>query len=228
MTLSEKILDSFGNPAIVEKVPGAILETLAMVGASTVFTALIGLSLGLLLYTISNVGIRPAPRLYSVISFFVNIVRSVPFIILIIALLPLTRLIANTTLGWRAAIIPLSIGAIPFFARLVETAAREVDPGKIEAALMFGASRMRVAGGVIVREALPSLIAGLTTTVIALVSYSAIGGAFGAGGLGFIAVSYGYQRFETGVMIIAVGVIVVLVQIVQSLGDFFARMTDHR
>lgn len=216
------------NPVLTQAVPEATLETIQMVGLSALVTAAVGLPLGLLLRSVAPNGLRPFAMVRGPLGLVVNIGRSLPFIILAIALLPLTRALVGTTLGWRAAVVPLSIGAIPFFARLVETAVREVDPGKVEAAQVMGSSRGRVLVQVLLREALPSIVAGFTATVIALVAYSAMAGAIGGGGLGFLAISYGYQRFDTTVMVVCVAVIVLLVQAVQVVGDAVARRLDHR
>lgn len=223
------MLDGFlDNPVLTEAVPEATLETLQMVGLSALITAVVGLPLGLLLRTVAPNGLRPLTVVRGPLGLLVNLGRSLPFIILAIALLPFTRAVVGTSLGWQAAVVPLSIGAIPFFARLVETAVREVDPGKIEAAQVMGSSRGRVLVQVLLREALPSIVAGFTATVIALVAYSAMAGAIGGGGLGFLAISYGYQRFDTTVMVVCVVVIVVIVQAVQVVGDVVARRLDHR
>ncbi|GGB99535.1 methionine ABC transporter permease [Cellulomonas carbonis] len=216
------------DPVITQRVPEATLETLQMVGSSAALTFLLGLPLGLLLHTTSPGGLAPRRALNGVLGVVVNVGRSLPFIILAIAVLPFTRAVVGTTLGWEAAVVPLTLGAVPFFARLVETAVREVDPGKVEAARVMGSTRRTVVTQVLVREALPSLVSGATVTVIALVAYSAMAGAIGAGGLGFLAISYGYQRFETSVMVVCVVLIVVLVQLVQVVGDAVARRLDHR
>ncbi len=223
--LSSGFLD---DPVITQAVPEATLETLQMVGLSAVVTALVGLPLGLLLRAVAPQGLRPLTLVRGPLGLVVNIGRSLPFIILAIALLPFTRAVVGTSLGWQAAVVPLSIGAIPFFARLVETAVREVDPGKVEAAQVMGSSRRRILVQVLLREALPSIVAGFTATVIALVAYSAMAGAIGGGGLGFLAISYGYQRFDTTVMVVCVVVIVLIVQAVQVVGDAVARRLDHR
>lgn len=216
------------NPVLTQAVPEATLETLQMVGLSALVTAVVGLPLGLLLHAVAPAGLRPLRLVRGPLGLLVNIGRSLPFIILAIALLPFTRALVGTSLGWQAAVVPLSIGAIPFFARLVESAVREVDPGKVEAAQVMGSSRGRVLAQVLLREALPSIVAGFTATVIALVAYSAMAGAIGGGGLGFLAISYGYQRFDTTVMVVCVVVIVLIVQAVQVVGDVVARRLDHR
>ena len=216
------------DPVLTEKVPQATLETLQMVGVSAVLTAVLGLPLGLLLHATSPGGLTPRPAVASALGVVVNIGRSLPFIILAIALIPLTRALVGTSLGWEAAVVPLTLGAVPFYARLVETAVREVDPGKVEAARVMGSTRRKILGAVLVPEALPGLVSGMTVTVIALIAYSAMAGAIGAGGLGFLAISYGYQRFNTPVMVVCIVLIVVLVQVVQVLGDQVARRFDHR
>ncbi|WP_230976463.1 MULTISPECIES: methionine ABC transporter permease [Georgenia] len=220
--------DALANRVITEQLPEATLQTLYMTGLSTVITILLGLPLGLALVVTAPGGLRPAPALNTVLSVVVNVGRSIPFIILMVAILPLTRLLTGTTYGWRSAVVPLAVAAIPFFARLVENAVREVAPGKVEAAQMVGASRLGIVGGVLVREALPALVGGVTVTVITLISYSAMAGALGAEGLGALAVNHGYQRFQTDVMVVTVVVIIVLVQLIQMLGDRVVRLVDHR
>lgn len=229
MNISQWLNDTFENWDVIERrLPEATFETLGMVGWSTLITALLGLPLGLVLYATSVDGVLPRKVTYSVLSLIVNIGRSIPFIILMIAVIPFTRLVVGTTLGWQAAVVPLSLGAIPFYARLVEAAVRDVSGGKTEAAQMVGASRWRVSGPLMFREALPALISALTVTVIALVSYSAMAGAVGGGGLGALAIRYGYNRYQYDVMIITVIVIVIVVQLVQLLGDYITRRLDHR
>ncbi|SEG15450.1 D-methionine transport system permease protein [Thermomonospora echinospora] len=206
----------------------ATLETLQMTLWSAVLTAVGGLLLGVLLVLTERGGLLPVPPLNKVLGAVVNVGRSLPFIILMVAILPMTRAIVGTTIGTTAAIVPLTVAAVPFYARLVETSLREVDPGVIAAARAMGASRRQIVGKVLLREARPGLVAGLTITVIALVGYSAMAGAIGGGGLGDLAVRYGYQRFETGVMVATVVLLVGLVQLVQTLGDLVARRLTHR
>ncbi len=202
----------------------ATIETLQMIGASGLFTLLIGLPLGIMLFMTSRSTSLVLKGVYSVISVIVNILRSVPFIILIVALLPLTDLLVGTTIGVLGTIPPLVIAAAPFFARLVETALREVDRGVIEAAYAMGASTGQVIGRVLLREAMPGLLAGLTVTVVALVSNTAMAGMIGAGGLGTLAINYGYYRYDMGVMLVAVVLMVIIVQALQMLGD---RLVIH-
>ncbi|MEU4405950.1 methionine ABC transporter permease [Streptosporangium sp. NPDC023963] len=198
-------------------------QTVQMVLWSTLFTVILGLPLGVALVATDRGGLFPSPALNRVLGLVVNIGRSLPFIVLMIAILPLTRLIVGTTIGTIASVVPLTLGAAPFFARLVETALREVGRDKVQAAQAMGAGRVTIVGKVLLPEAMPGLVAGLTVTVVALISYSAMAGAIGGGGLGDLAIRYGYQRFETTLMIVTVVVLVAVVQIVQTLGDTVAR-----
>ncbi|MEV8634511.1 methionine ABC transporter permease [Streptosporangium sp. NPDC051023] len=198
-------------------------QTAQMVVWSTLFTVLLGLPLGVALVVTDRGGLFPSLALNRLLALVVNIGRSLPFIILMIAVIPLTRLIVGTTIGTVATIVPLTLGAAPFFARLVETALREVGADKVQAAHAMGASRTTIVGKVLLPEAMPGLVAGLTVTVVALISYSAMAGAIGGGGLGDLAIRYGYQRFETTLMVITVVVLIVIVQLVQTLGDTVAR-----
>ncbi|MET9067691.1 methionine ABC transporter permease [Streptosporangium sandarakinum] len=203
-------------------------QTAEMVAWSTLFTVLIGLPLGVALVVTDRGGLLPSTPLNRVLGLVVNIGRSLPFIILMIAVIPLTRMIVGTTIGTTASVVPLTLGAAPFFARLVETALREVGDDKVQAAQAMGASRTTIIGKVLLPEAMPGLVAGLTVTVVALISYSAMAGAIGGGGLGDLAIRYGYQRFETPLMIVTVVVLIVIVQLGQMLGDFVARRLARR
>jgi len=216
------------NRVITEKLPEATLETLQMVGLSALITAVVGLPLGLLLRSLAADGLLPNRPLSAVLGFVVNVLRSLPFIILAVAVIPLTRAIVGTSLGWEAAVVPLSIGTIPFFARLVETAVRDVAPGKVEAARVMGSTTPKILRSVLVREALPAIVSGFTVTVIALIGFSAMVGAIGGGGLGFLAITYGFQRFDPVVLYTSVVVIIILVTVVQLVGDAVARRLDHR
>jgi D-methionine transport system permease protein len=206
----------------------ALGETLQMVGISAVVAVLLGIPLGVLLVSTDRGGLLQNSPVNKVLGLIVNIGRSLPFIILMIAIIPFTKLLAGTSIGASAAVVPLSVGAIPFLARLVETSVREVDGGLVEAAQAMGASTWTIVRKVLVPESLPSIVSGITTTVVTLIGYSAMAGAIGAGGLGDLAISYGYNRFETGVMITTVVVIVVVVQVIQMLGDLVSRRLDHR
>ncbi|AGZ42358.1 ABC transporter permease [Actinoplanes friuliensis DSM 7358] len=199
-----------------------------MVGVSTLLTAVGGLLLGILLVLTDRGGLLSAPPVNALLGLIVNVGRSLPFIILLVAVIPFTRAVVGTTIGTTAAIVPLTIGAIPFYARIVETALREVPPDVVSAAVAMGASRRQIIGKVLLREARPGLVAGLTITVIALVGYSAMAGVVGGGGLGDLAIRYGYQRFETDVMIATVVVLIVFVQLIQTLGDVLVRRLSHR
>ncbi|MDR2710454.1 MAG: ABC transporter permease [Burkholderiales bacterium] len=206
----------------------ATLDTLLMLGASLIFTLAIGLPLGILLFLTGKNQILERPRFYAALSFIVNVLRSVPFIILIIVLIPFTLLLIGTSLGVAGAIPPLVIGAAPFFARLVETALREVDHGIIEAVLSMGASTRQLVVRALLPEALPGIIAGATVTAIALIGYTAMSGVLGGGGLGDLAVRYGYQRFQDNVMIVTVALLIVMVQILQMVGDRLVLHFSHK
>lgn len=216
------------NPVIRENVPGATIDTLAMTGVAGLITAVLGVLVGVVLHGTSPGGIFPRSGVNAVVGGIVNLGRSMPFLILMIALIPFTRFVVGTSVGWQAACVPLTIGAVPFYARLVETSLREVAPGKVEAALMMGATRWEVIRKVLLPEALPGLVAGLTTTIIALIGYTAMAGAAGAGGLGDVAIIYGYNRFEPDVMTVCVILLVIIVTVVQVVGDLVARRLDHR
>lgn len=216
------------NRVLQQKLPGATLETLQMVGVSALVVLVLGLPLGLLLRSLASDGLLPNRVASGVVGVVVNVLRALPFIILAVAVIPLTRALVGTSLGWEAAVVPLSIGTVPFFARLVETAVRDVSPGKVEAARVMGSSTPKILGAVLVREALPAIVSGFTVTVIALIGYSAMVGAIGAGGLGFLAITYGFQRFDPVVLYTSVVVIVALVTVVQVVGDAVARRLDHR
>ncbi|MBP5329714.1 MAG: ABC transporter permease [Spirochaetaceae bacterium] len=204
---------------IVTLVGSATLQTLAIVFSSTLFSLILGFPLGILLCVTDPVsGIMPKPVLNQVLSRIVNILRSFPFIILMILLFPLSRIIVGTSIGTTATIVPLSIAAAPFVARIIETSLKEVDPGVIQAAKAMGSTNMQIIIKVLVPEAMPSLVSGITLTIINLIGYSAMAGAIGGGGLGDLAIRYGYQRFRTDIMIAAVVVILVLVEVIQFIG----------
>lgn len=197
----------------------ASLDTLNMLGGSLLFTVLLGLPLGVLLFLCGPRQLFEQKALYGLLSLLVNVLRSVPFVILLILMIPLTVLITGTSLGMAGAIPPLVVGATPFFARLVETALREVDRGIIEATQAMGASTLQIIFRALLPEALPGLIAAATVTAITLVSYTAMSGLIGGGGLGDLAVRYGYQRYQPDVMAVTVILLLILVQILQSTGD---------
>ncbi|MFB7286130.1 methionine ABC transporter permease [Actinacidiphila glaucinigra] len=206
----------------------ACWETLIMVGWSTLIAVAGGLPLGVLLVLTDRGGLLRNATVNKAVGVVVNLGRSLPFLILMISVLPFTRWVIGTTIGAEAMVVPLSIGAIPFLARLVETAVREVDGGLVEAVQAMGGSTWTVVRKALLPESLPSLIAGLTTTVIALIGYSAMAGTIGGGGLGDLAIRYGYQRFETSLMLVTIGVLIVIVTAVQLAGDLAARGASHR
>jgi len=203
-------------------------QTLYMVVLATVFSVLLGLPTGILLLVSRRHGLLAMPRVYWLLSTFVNIGRSLPFVVLLIALIPLTRLIVGTTLGSTAAVVPITLGAFPFFARIVETALDEVDKGRIEAIVAMGGTQWHVITKVLLPEALPALLAGVTLTVVMLIGFSSMAGVIGGGGLGDVAIRYGYQRFNQPVMIGTVVILIVLVQWVQWLGDRLVNALAHR
>ena len=197
----------------------ATVQTMIMVFLSTLFSVVLGLPLGVLLcITAPETGICPRPILNQVLTRIVNVLRSFPFIILMILLFPLSRVLIGTSIGTKATIVPLSIAAAPFVARVIETALKEVDPGVVQAARSMGSTLMQIVTKVLLPEAMPSLIDGITLTIINLIGYSAMAGAIGGGGLGDLAIRYGYQRFRTEVMVAAVIVILVLVEVIQFTG----------
>ena len=207
----------------------ATLETLYMVFLSTLFTICFGLPLGIVLVVTSSGHILERQTLNKGLSVVVNVTRSLPFIILMIFIIPFTRLIAGTSIGTNAAIVPLVIAAIPFFARIVESALHEVDGGVIEAAIAMGASPFDIIVRVLIPEALPSLILGTTITIINLLGYSAMAGTIGGGGIGDLAIRYGYHRFQTDVMFMTIIVLVILVQGIQVTGNLVAQnVLKHR
>lgn len=197
----------------------AALDTLAMLGGSLLFTLVLGLPLGIVLFLTGPRQLLAQPLLYGALSFVVNVLRSVPFVILLIVMIPFTVLLVGTSLGVGGAIPPLVVGATPFFARLVETALREVDRGIIEASQAMGATTRQIVLGALLPEALPGLLAAMTVTAITLVSYAAMSGVIGGGGLGDLAIRFGYQRFQTDVMVVTVVLLLILVQVLQMIGD---------
>ncbi|WP_354682891.1 methionine ABC transporter permease [Cupriavidus necator] len=203
-------------------------ETLLMVAISGVVGALLGVPLGVLLHLTNRGGVLSHPLFNRTIGVVVNAVRSVPFIILLVVVIPFTRFIVGSSIGTTAAIVPLTIAAIPFIARLVESALREVDKGLVEAAQSMGATTGQIVWKVLLPEAMPGIVAGLTITFVSLVGYSAMAGAIGGGGLGDLGIRYGYQRYITEVMVAVVVILIVFVQAVQSFGDWLVRRISHR
>jgi D-methionine transport system permease protein len=203
-------------------------QTFLMVFFSSLFTLLLGIPLAVILATTAPGGIYESAQLNRVLGSVVNSVRSIPFIILLVAILPLTRLLTGTTIGVWAAIVPLSFAGIPFYARIAEVSLRDVDHGLVEAVQSMGAKRWFIILNVLLPEALPGILAGFTFTVVALLASSAVAGAVGAGGLGDVAIRYGYQRFDTGVTLFVVVMLIVLVSIIQKSGDLIARKLNRK
>jgi D-methionine transport system permease protein len=203
-------------------------QTLTMTFVAGAISFVLGLPLGLVLVGTAPGGIWENLWVNKILGAVVNAVRSLPFIILLVALIPLTRLIVGTSIGTMAAIVPLAISAIPYFGRVAEVALREVDRGLIDAVKAMGGSRWTIVREVLVPEALPSLVSGFTVTLVLLIGASAMAGAVGAGGLGDLAIRYGYQRFQTEVMIAVIVVLIALVSLIQAIGDRVARYFDHR
>ncbi|WP_211866366.1 methionine ABC transporter permease [Neoroseomonas terrae] len=219
---------SWLTPAMQDLLLEALWQTALMVGASAAIAVVIGLPIALLLYATGPDGLRPAPWINRPVGLLVNAARSTPFIILMVAIIPFTRLVAGTSIGTTAAIVPLAMAATAFLARLFENALREVDKGVIEAARAMGASRLQILLKVLVPEALPSLIAATTVALVSLVGFSAMAGAVGGGGLGDLGIRFGYQRFMPEVMATVVLILIFLVQGLQSFGDWLVRRTSHR
>lgn len=215
------------NDETVDLIWTATVETLRMVGFAMAITIPLGLLLGVLLLLTARGAPLQQPVVNRLLGLIVDVGRSVPFIILLVALIPFTRAVVGTTIGTTAAIVPLTVATIPFFARIVEVSLREVPRGLIEAAQSAGASDRQVVAKVLVPEALPSLVSGATITTIGVLGYSAMAGAVGGGGLGDVAIRYGYQRYETDVTIATVVVLVVLVQLIQLTGDLLSRRLSH-
>lgn len=215
------------QPAI-DRYLQAFLETLLMVGTSALIAISVGMALALILTITASDNLYPRPKLNKALSILVNIFRAIPFIILLVALLPVTRYLVGTTLGTWAAVVPLSANLIPFFARIAQVSLNEVDRGLIEAARAMGCKRSHIVRHVLLPEALPGIIGGMTVSVIAMINASAMAGAVGAGGLGDMAIRYGYERYETRVMFEVIVILVALVSIVQFAGEALARRADHK
>lgn len=203
-------------------------ETILMTGMSSLISLVIGLPLAIIMIMTERGGLAQNITINAILGAFINGFRSVPFIILLVALIPITRMIVGTSIGTWASIVPLSIAAIPYYARIAEVSLREVDNGLVEAARSMGANRWTIIRDVLVPEALPGIVAGFTVTIITLIGASAMAGAIGAGGLGDLAIRYGYQRFETNVMIAVVAILVVLVCGIQLIGDRITARVDKR
>lgn len=205
-----------------------LVDTLLMLFISTAFAYLFGLVIGVVLYVTSPTGLRPAPVFNAVLGWIVNMTRSIPFIILLVAMMPATRALVHTTIGVMGVTPPLVVSAAPFVARMIEQSLAEVPRDAIEAAESCGASIPRVIVSALLPEALPSIVRGISITLISVLGYTAIAGAVGAGGLGDIAIRYGYYRYEDEVMVVTIVLLVILVQVIQSTCDFIASHIDHR
>ena len=201
----------------------AFNETVFMTFYSTIFSVILGFILAVILTISAEDGLRPNKIIYKVLDVIINILRSFPFIILMVFIIPLTRAIVGTSIGKEAAIVPLTFAAAPFVARIIESSLREVDKGVIEAAKSFGASDFQIIFKVMLKEAVPSIVSGLTLTIISIIGYSAMAGTVGGGGLGYLAVSYGYQRFQKDVMIVTVIILIIIVQALQMLGNYLYK-----
>ncbi|MFN7097086.1 MAG: methionine ABC transporter permease [Gammaproteobacteria bacterium] len=215
------------SPELWSALGVSIIQTLIMVGLATVFGLVLGLPLGVIIFLCRPGSLINCQWLYRILAFIVNMVRSIPFIILLILLVPLTRLLIGTSIGTAAAIVPLAIGAAPFIARIIDNALQEVPYGLIEAGIAMGMNRLQIVTRVLLPEALPAIINGVTLTVVALVGYSAMAGAVGGGGLGDLAIQYGYNMFNTTLMLITVVVLILMVQGLQWGGEYLARRTQR-
>lgn len=216
------------SPQMIDRLWRAFFDTVQMVGVSALIAAALGVPLAVLLVLSQPGGLVAAPRLHRVLGAVVNGFRATPFIVLLVALIPVTRFLTGTTIGVWAAIVPLSVSATPFFARIAEVSLREVDRGLIEAAQAMGCRRRDIVRHVLIPEALPGLIGGFTVTVVTMIGASAMAGAVGAGGLGDVAMRYGYQRFDTTVMAAVIAVLIALVCTVQFAGDLAVRRVKAR
>ena len=197
----------------------ALWETIYMVALSTLFSGIFGFGIAIVMILTGSKGLRPNKAVYTFLDVAVNLLRSFPFIILMIAIIPLTRLIAGTSIGCTASIVPLTIAATPFVARIMEGSLLEVDPGVIEAARSFGASEKQIVFGVMIKEAMPAIVLNWAVVAINLLGYSAMAGVVGGGGLGDLAIKYGYNRFQTDVMVYSVAILIAIVQVIQTVGN---------
>ncbi len=216
------------SPVITNLLFKSLAETLYMLSVSAIIAAIIGIPLGILLVVTEKNGILVCPVLNKPLAFAINMVRSIPFIILMVAIIPFTRMVAGTSIGTTAAIVPLTIAAIPYTARMVETSIREIPFGLIEAAESMGASPYQIIKKVLIPEALPSIIENMTVVIVSLIGSSAMAGTIGGGGLGGLAIRYGYQRFQADVMIATIIVLIIIVQLIQFIGSTWSRKTDKR
>ena len=216
------------SPQIMELIQNGIGETLCMVLISTVLSYMIGIPLGIILVVTDKEGIHPIPMLQKILGVAINLLRSVPFLILLIMMIPLTRKLVGTSLGWKAVVPPLVASAAPYIARMVESSFKEIDAGVIEAAKSIGATTFQIIWKVLLPESKPSLLVGAAISTTTILGYSAIAGAVGGGGLGGIAINYGYYRYESDMMFLTVAILVIIVQIIQEIGMKLARVSDKR
>lgn len=205
---------------MVENVSKALIETLAMVFFTTIFSVIIGFVVAIILTVTAKGSLKENRVIYKSLDVVINILRGFPFIILMVFIIPLTKALVGTSIGIPGAIVPLTIGTVPFVARVIESALREVDPGVIEAAKSFGATNSQIIFKVMIKEATPSIISGITLIIISVIGFTAMAGVIGAGGLGSLAITYGYQRFNPSYMVTTVVILIIIVQILQSLGNY--------
>lgn len=214
--------------ALIEMIFSAAWETLQMVAVAGLLTLLFGLPIALLLIVTGRGGVCEAPRLHRVVGWTVNAFRSTPFIILLVALIPVTRLLVGTSIGLWAAVVPITVAATPYFARIAEVGLREIDPGLIEAAEAMGARNWQIVWHVLLPEGLPAIIGGFTVTLVSVMGMSAMAGVVGGGGLGDLAIRYGYQRFDTTVMVSVIVILIAMVSIIQYAGNRLSSALNHR
>lgn len=216
------------SPEIFSLLFESLGETLYMVAVSMICASILGIPLGILLVVTEKGEILACPAINKPLAFIINMIRSIPFIILMVAIIPFTRFLVHTSIGTTAAIVPLTIAAIPYIARMVETSIREIPSGLIEAAESMGATPMQIIRKVLLPEALPSILESLTVVIVSLVGASAMAGTIGGGGLGDLAIRYGYQRFQADVMIATIIILVIVVQLIQFIGNYLSRKADKR
>ncbi len=216
------------SPMMIDLLLKSLAETLYMLSVSAIIAAVIGIPLGILLVVTEKNNILSCPMINKPLAFVINMIRSIPFIILMVAIIPLTRIIAGTSIGTTAAIVPLTLAAIPYTARMVETSIREIPSGLIEAAESMGASPLQIIYKVLIPEALPAVIQNMTVVIVSLIGSSAMAGTIGGGGLGDLAIRYGYQRFQADMMIATIVVLIVIVQVIQWVGNNLSKKTNKK
>lgn len=216
------------SPMMIDLLLKSLAETLYMLSVSAIIAAVIGIPLGILLVVTEKNNILSCPMINKPLAFVINMIRSIPFIILMVAIIPLTRIIAGTSIGTTAAIVPLTLAAIPYTARMVETSIREIPSGLIEAAESMGASPLQIIYKVLIPEALPAVIQNMTVVIVSLIGSSAMAGTIGGGGLGDLAIRYGYQRFQADMLIATIVVLIVIVQVIQWVGNNLSKKTNKK